>query len=63
MEKTSTMETLELLKEKMEELSVDTSKFFKGNKSAGTRARKLSQEMKARLQTLRTEILDHKKAE
>ncbi len=63
MEKTSTMETLELLKEKMEELSVDTSKFFKGNKSAGTRARKLSQEMKALLQTLRTEILDHKKAE
>lgn len=63
MGKTSTMETLELLKEKMEELSVDTSKFFKGNKSAGTRARKLSQEMKALLQTLRTEILDHKKAE
>jgi len=57
------METLELLKEKMEELSVDTSKFFKGNKSAGTRARKLSQEMKALLQTLRTEILDHKKVE
>ena len=57
------METLELLKEKMEALSVDTSKFFKGNKSAGTRARKLSQEMKALLQTLRTEILDHKKAE
>lgn len=57
------METLELLKEKMEELSVDTSKFFKGNKSAGTRARKLSQEMKALLQTLRTEILEHKKAE
>ena len=63
MEKTSTMETLELLKEKMEELSVDTSKFFKGNKSAGTRARKLSQEMKALLQTLRGEILENKKAE
>jgi hypothetical protein len=57
------METLELLKVKMEELSVDATKFFKGNKSAGTRARKLSQEMKALLQTLRTEILDHKKAE
>jgi hypothetical protein len=61
--KTSTMETLELLKEKMEELSVDTTKFYKGNKSAGTRARKLSQEMKALLQTLRTEILEHKKGE
>jgi hypothetical protein len=57
------MDTLELLKTKMEELSVDATKFFKGNKSAGTRARKLSQEMKALLQTLRTEILDHKKAE
>ena len=55
------METLELLKVKMEELSVDTTKFYKGNKSAGTRARKLSQEMKALLQTLRSEILDHKK--
>ena len=57
------METLELLKTKMEELSVDATKIFKGNKSAGTRARKLSQEMKALLQTLRTKILDHKKAE
>jgi hypothetical protein len=57
------MDTLELLKTKMEELSVDATKFFKGNKSAGTRARKLSQEMKALLQTLRTEILEHKKAE
>ena len=57
------MDTLELLKTKMEELSVDTTKFFKGNKSAGTRARKLSQEMKALLQQLRSEILDYKKAE
>lgn len=57
------METLELLKAKMEELSVDATKFFKGNKSAGTRARKLSQEMKAMLQTLRNEILEHKKGE
>lgn len=57
------MDTLELLKTKMEELSVDATKFFKGNKSAGTRARKLSQEMKALLQTLRTEILEHKKGE
>lgn len=57
------METLELLKTKMEELSVDATKFFKGNKSAGTRARKLSQEMKALLQTLRGEILEHKKGE
>ena len=57
------METLQKIKEACETLSVDSEKFYKGNKSAGTRARKLSQEMKALLQTLRTEILDHKKAE
>jgi hypothetical protein len=57
------MDTLEQLKVKMEELSIDTTKFFKGNKSAGTRSRKLSQEMKALLQTLRSEILQHSKAE
>ena len=55
------METLEQLKVLMEELSVDTTKFFKGNKSAGTRARKLSQDMKALLQQLRIEILDENK--
>jgi len=57
------METLEKLKTLMEELSVDTVKFYKGNKSAGTRARKTSQEMKAMLQQLRGEILDAKKAD
>ena len=55
------METLEQIKSLTEELSVDTSKFFGGNKSAGTRARKTSQELKALLQTLRGEILDSKK--
>jgi hypothetical protein len=44
-------------------LSVDTTKFFKGNKSAGTRARKSAQELKALLQKLRGEILEHKKTE
>ena len=57
------METLEKIKELTELLSVDATKFYKGNKSAGTRARKLSQEMKALLQTLRTEILAYNKAE
>lgn len=56
------METLEKIKTLTEELSVDASKFFKGNKSAGTRARKSAQELKALLQTLRTEILEHKKS-
>ena len=55
------METLEQIKSLTEELSVDTSKFFGGNKSAGTRARKISQELKALLQTLRGEILESKK--
>lgn len=55
------MDTLELLKTKMEELSVDATKFFKGNKSAGTRARKSAQELKALLQQLRVEILEEGK--
>ena len=55
--------TIELIKLKTEELSVDTGKFYKGNNSAGTRARILAQELKALLQTLRTEILDNRKKE
>ena len=57
------METLEKIKELTEVLSVDTTKYFKGNKSAGTRARKTAQELQALLQALRGEILDHKKTE
>ena len=55
--------TIEQIKVKTEELSVDTTKFYKGNKSAGTRARKLAQELKSLLQTLRTEILENRKTE
>ena len=44
-----------------EVLSVDAEKFYKGNKSAGTRARKLSQELKALLQEFRVEILEERK--
>ena len=55
------METLEKIKTLTETLSVDTTKFFKGNKSAGTRARKDAQELKALLQTLRGEILENRK--
>jgi hypothetical protein len=51
------METLEKIKTLTEELSVDFVKFESGNKSAGTRARKTSQELKALLQQLRGEIL------
>lgn len=57
------METLEKIKELTEVLSVDTTKFFKGNKSAGTRARKTAQELKALLQQLRGEVLEHNKSE
>ena len=55
------METLEQIKTLTEQLSVDTIKFYNGNKSAGTRARKMAQELKALLQKLRGEILDNKK--
>lgn len=57
------METLEKIKELTELLSVDAVKFYKGNKSAGTRARKSAQELKALLQEFRTEILNHSKTE
>jgi hypothetical protein len=57
------METIEKIKTLTEELSVDTGKFFKGNNSAGTRARKLAQDLKNLLQQLRTEILEERKKE
>jgi hypothetical protein len=57
------METLEQIKELTELLSVDTTKFYGGNKSAGTRARKSAQELKALLQKLRGEILENNKTE
>ena len=55
------METLEQIKELTEQMSVDVSKFYKGNKSAGTRARKTAQDLKSLLQTLRGEILEERK--
>jgi len=57
------METLEQIKSLTEELSVDTSKFFAGNKSAGTRARKSAQDLKKLLDSLRKEILSERKKE
>lgn len=57
------METLEQIKGLVETLAADTTKSFAGNKSAGTRARKSAQELKALLQTLRGEILAHSKTE
>jgi hypothetical protein len=57
------METLEKIKELTELLSIDAAKFYKGNKSAGTRARKSAQDLKAILQKFRTEVLEHSKTE
>lgn len=58
------METLESIKQLVAELEVDTNKFFqKGNNSAGTRARKTSQSIKAALQQLREEIINYRKAQ
>lgn len=55
------MKTLEKIKTLMEELNVNVTKFYEGNKSAGTRARKTSQELKSLLQTIRGEILEARK--
>jgi hypothetical protein len=55
------MDTLEKIKELTELLSVEGNKFFTGNKSAGTRARKTAQELKALLQEFRSEILAENK--
>ncbi len=57
------METVEKIKELTELLSVDAAKFYGGNKSAGTRARKSAQELKALLQQFRGEILESKKTD
>lgn len=54
------METLGKIKELVENLSVDATKFFeKDNKSAGIRARKEAQQLKVLCQELRKEILRH----
>jgi len=55
------METLEKIKTIVESMSVDTAKFYGGNKSAGTRSRKSAQELKGLLQSLRGEILEESK--
>lgn len=55
------LQTLEKIKEMVEVLSVDTNKAYKGNVSAGIRARKTSQDIKQLLHKLRAEILEHKK--
>jgi hypothetical protein len=56
------METLGKIKDVVENLSVNTIKFFdKKNKSAGIRARKEAQTLKNLCQDLRKEILEANK--
>ena len=56
------METLTQLETLVTSIKVDAEKFFdKKNKSAGIRARKSAQELKAVLQILRKEILEESK--
>ena len=57
------METIEQIKSLTEELNVNIIKFYKGNKSAGTRARKSAQDLKKLLDGLRKEILSERKKE
>lgn len=49
------------MKELLDQLEPDINKFYnKGNKAAGTRARKTLQEMKKKAQEIRLEIQDWK---
>ena len=52
---------MEKIKSLTETLALDAGKFYNGNKSAGTRARKTAQELKALLQTFRGEVLKERK--
>jgi len=56
------MEKFEELKDLIDSMESDVNKFYeKGNKSAGTRVRKLLQEVKKAAQALRVDIQDNKK--
>lgn len=56
------MSRIDDVKELVERLEPDMDKFYnKGNKTAGTRARKALQEMKKLAQEIRVEIQDMKK--
>jgi hypothetical protein len=53
--------TIQKIKTLVETLSFDHDKFEKGNKAAGTRVRKTSQELRELLKNLRGEILEARK--
>lgn len=53
------METLKIIKDLVEKMSVDTQKVYeKGNRSASIRARKNAQELKKIIAVYRKEILE-----
>jgi len=57
------MSRIDEVKELVDKMEPDLDKFYnKGNKTAGTRARKALQEMKKLAQDIRVEIQDMKKA-
>ncbi len=53
--------TIQKIKTLVESLGGDVDKFYAGNKTAGTRARKSSQELRELLKNLRGEILEERK--
>ena len=56
------MELIEKITELVDAIKVDANKFYtNGNKSAGIRARKVVQELKTKLQSLRKDILEKSK--
>mgnify|MGYP007063404887 CR=1 FL=1 len=56
------MELIEKITELVDAIKVDSNKFYaNGNKSAGIRARKVVQELKTVLQSLRKDILEKSK--
>lgn len=59
------MDTLDKIKSLVEQISIDTSKTFRGNHTASIRARKNAQELKHLIPQFRKEILveirQHKK--
>lgn len=57
------MSRIDEVKELVDKMEPDLDKFYnKGNKTAGTRARKALQEMKKLAQDIRVEIQDMKKS-
>ena len=57
------MSSIQVLEEKMVILKEEYEKFERGNKSAGTRARKILQEIKRVCQDIRVNIQEAKKTD